>query len=80
VPDHSDGEKDLGPVIAALSLGEAAALRFRPVPSKWNQVSGSGSNGHKNPPNVLEVTLYHGDVLIMDGLISKSSIRYVAWR
>jgi hypothetical protein len=66
VSDHSDGERDLGPVVAALSLGAAAAMRFRPVPSKWPGVSDDGT-GPKKPPNVLEVTLYHGDVLIMDG-------------
>lgn len=58
--DHSDGEKDLGPVVAALSLGAPAAMSFRPVPTKW-------SGNTKKPPNDIGLALYHGDILIMDG-------------
>ncbi|KAF8513163.1 hypothetical protein BU17DRAFT_53515, partial [Hysterangium stoloniferum] len=64
---HSDGEKDLGPVVAALSLGAGASMKFRPVPTKWREAN-DGVKSPKKPPNVIELTLYHGDVLIMDGL------------
>ena len=65
---HSDGEKDLGPIIASLSLGLPATMRFRPVPSRWYSdeevVEGVI---RKSPPIVLTLTLRHGDVLIMEG-------------
>ncbi|KAH7888686.1 hypothetical protein F5I97DRAFT_1925224 [Phlebopus sp. FC_14] len=56
---HSDSEKGLGPVVASLSLGSAAAMHFR------RHVSGQK---HKNmSQNALTLILRHGDVLIMEG-------------
>lgn len=65
--DHSDGEKDLGPIVASLSLGSAATMRFRPVPSKWLPDDGLVKEGRKTPPVMIELTLRHGDVLVMEG-------------
>lgn len=62
---HSDGEKDLGPIVTGLSLGSPATMRFRPVPSKWKA---DGENGtRKLPPTVITLTLRHGDMVVMDG-------------
>lgn len=52
---HADDEKELGvnPVIASLSLGDERLLKFR----------------HQNSKQVLDVTLGHGDLLLMAGEI-----------
>lgn len=64
---HSDGEKDLGPIVASLSLGSPAIMKFRPVPSKWMSDDGQLKEGRKTPPVVIELTLRHGDALVMEG-------------
>jgi alkylated DNA repair dioxygenase AlkB len=64
---HSDGEKDLGPVVASLSLGSPALMRFRPVPGKYSPPEATDTIRRKTPPIALTLTLRHGDVLIMDG-------------
>lgn len=64
---HSDGEKDLGPIVASLSLGSPAIMKFRPVPSKWMSDDGQLKEGRKTPPVVIELTLRHGDTLVMEG-------------
>jgi 2OG-Fe(II) oxygenase superfamily len=64
---HSDGEKDLGPIIASLSLGLPATMRFRPIPSRWYSEEPVEGIVRKSPPIVLTLTLRHGDVLIMEG-------------
>jgi len=56
---HSDSERGLGPIVASLSLGSAAAMHFR-VHAHVRQ-EGEGSE------NVLTLTLRHGDVLVMEG-------------
>jgi alkylated DNA repair dioxygenase AlkB len=52
---HADDESELGnnPVIASLSLGEDRLLKFR----------------HHKRKEVLDVTLGHGDLLLMTGVI-----------
>lgn len=64
---HSDGEKDLGPIVASLSLGSSATMRFRPIPSRWSTEGLPEALVRKSPPIVLTLTLQHGDVLIMEG-------------
>ncbi|GJJ06387.1 hypothetical protein Clacol_000578 [Clathrus columnatus] len=64
---HSDGEKDLGPIVASLSLGSPAIMKFRPVPSKWMPTDGQMKEGRKTPPVIIELTLRHGDALVMEG-------------
>ena len=50
---HADDEKELGykPLIASLSLGEQRLLKFR----------------HQKSKEVLDITLSHGDLLLMAG-------------
>ncbi|ODO06332.1 hypothetical protein L198_01564 [Cryptococcus wingfieldii CBS 7118] len=55
---HDDGEPGLGPVVASLSLGSSAMLSFRPKP---------GEKQRGNPDVALNITLSHGDFMIMDG-------------
>ncbi|BEJ13652.1 hypothetical protein CspHIS471_0308260 [Cutaneotrichosporon sp. HIS471] len=55
---HDDGEHGLGPVVAALSLGSPATMSFRPKP---------GYKAAPKHPSVLNLTLMHGDVVIMAG-------------
>ncbi len=62
---HDDGEKDLGPTIATLSLGAQAEMMLRP---KSKSSIGPGRNNAKNTKaDVLKVTLNHGDIIIMHG-------------
>ncbi|BEI90583.1 uncharacterized protein CcaverHIS019_0306530 [Cutaneotrichosporon cavernicola] len=55
---HDDGEHGLGPVVAALSLGSPATMSFRPK---------LGYKAAPKSPSVLNLTLMHGDVVIMAG-------------
>lgn len=50
---HGDDEEGLGPVVASLSLGSPALMRFRPKGQKQD---------------ILSIILHHGDVLVMEGL------------
>ena len=70
---HDDGEKELGPTVAALSLGSPSFMRFRP---KWKRASpfpsikekiAAGSRGKKVYADVLEVPMKHGDIMVMHG-------------
>ncbi|TYJ58787.1 hypothetical protein B9479_000623 [Cryptococcus floricola] len=55
---HDDGEPGLGPVVASLSLGSSAIMSFRPKP---------GEKQRGNPDVALNITLSHGDFMIMEG-------------
>ncbi|TAQ86624.1 hypothetical protein B7494_g5055 [Chlorociboria aeruginascens] len=64
---HDDGESTLGPTVATLSLGSSATMCFRPKAR-----SGIGSTiGKRNAkglkPDVLRITLEHGDIMVMHG-------------
>ncbi|KAI5981104.1 hypothetical protein EDD15DRAFT_2184664, partial [Pisolithus albus] len=56
---HSDDERGVGPVIASLSLGSSAKMRFRHCRTT------EGSNQKKE--DALSFILCHGDVLVMEG-------------
>ncbi|CAK9783378.1 unnamed protein product [Cutaneotrichosporon oleaginosum] len=64
---HDDGEH----VVAALSLGSPATMSFRPKASiKVHRGGGLALSGGVNPSqpaSVLNLTLSHGDVVIMSG-------------
>ena len=64
---HDDGEKELGPTVAALSLGSPSTMKFRPKIR-----SGFGDAVPKRPSgrayqDVLEVPFKHGDMMVMHG-------------
>ncbi|KAK0628598.1 hypothetical protein B0T17DRAFT_588674 [Bombardia bombarda] len=63
----ADGEKKLGPTVAALSLGSPSTMKFRPKIK-----SGFGDSLPKNTSgsyykDVLEVPFKHGDMMVMHG-------------
>ncbi|RDW62154.1 hypothetical protein BP6252_11587 [Coleophoma cylindrospora] len=67
---HDDGEKELGPTVATLSLGAQAVMRFRPkVKSGLGAKCTSGrrtyaeKNSKRNMDCVLQITLRHGDIV-----------------
>lgn len=62
---HDDGEKELGPTVATLSLGAAAVMRFRPKRKSTIGTRGKNKTGIKQP--VLTFLLNHGDICIMHG-------------
>ncbi|KAK3330470.1 hypothetical protein B0H66DRAFT_612078, partial [Apodospora peruviana] len=65
---HDDGEMELGPTVAALSLGSPSTMKFRPklMPSDHFQGMPKKSNG-KAYLDVLEVPMKHGDMMVMHG-------------
>ncbi|KAK6199672.1 hypothetical protein LQW54_009990 [Pestalotiopsis sp. IQ-011] len=63
---HDDGEKQLGPTVATLSLGSPAVMRFRP--KKKNAIGTPGNNAKGEKPAVVTIPLYHGDICIMHGV------------
>jgi Alkylated DNA repair protein len=65
---HDDGESELGPVVAALSLGSPCTMKFRPKksqPFKW--LKRRGKHGDEVWQDFLEVTMKHGDIMVMIG-------------
>ncbi|KAK8073793.1 hypothetical protein PG994_004692 [Apiospora phragmitis] len=62
---HDDGEKELGPAVATLSLGSPAVMRFRPKRKTQLGQEGKGKRGDK--PSVISLVLKHGDIVIMHG-------------
>ncbi|KAI1873938.1 uncharacterized protein JN550_003207 [Neoarthrinium moseri] len=65
---HDDGERELGPTVASLSLGSPSVMRFRP--KKRNSIGHTPKtldDKSKNKPAVLSFPLYHGDICIMHG-------------
>ncbi|CAE6435471.1 unnamed protein product [Rhizoctonia solani] len=74
---HSDDEPGLGPVVAGLTLGSHAEMLFRyHIACKKNLIYKNGpfrpseartSDEQDSNDRVLQITLSHGDLLIMDG-------------
>ncbi|KAF2999511.1 hypothetical protein E8E14_001335 [Neopestalotiopsis sp. 37M] len=74
---HDDGEKDLGPTVATLSLGSPSIMRFRP--KKKSPIGEDGKKKKKTPNStdskrrggnkaaVISIPLFHGDIVIMHG-------------
>jgi hypothetical protein len=57
---HSDDERGLGPVVAALSLGSSAVMSFRPKgPSKSSACRGPSTPRQKNSDVALKLELRH---------------------
>ncbi|KAK0748425.1 hypothetical protein B0T21DRAFT_406945 [Apiosordaria backusii] len=51
---HDDGEKELGPVVAALSLGSPCTMRFRPKRNKdFEKTETKSSDAHKDLTNFV---------------------------
>ncbi|KAK5656211.1 hypothetical protein OQA88_4972 [Cercophora sp. LCS_1] len=68
---HDDGESELGPTVAALSLGSPSIMKFRPK-RKFLQYTDLGlappSPGPKGRyQDVLKVPMKHGDIMVMHG-------------
>ncbi|KAI8963989.1 hypothetical protein F5Y11DRAFT_317496 [Daldinia sp. FL1419] len=62
---HDDGEKELGPNVASLSLGSPSVMKFYP---KKNKTIGDTTDiGKKLRRSILSVELRHGDMLVMHG-------------
>ncbi|KAK0729879.1 hypothetical protein B0H67DRAFT_651426 [Lasiosphaeris hirsuta] len=68
---HDDGETELGPTVAALSLGSPSIMKFRPKIRKsgfGNTLPTCSSPGSKRVyKSVLEVPMKHGDMMVMHG-------------
>lgn len=68
---HDDGEKELGPTVATLSLGASATMDFRPKAKgpvgEFRGPNQSNSKGKKKKPVMLSITLDHGDLIVMHG-------------
>ncbi|KAI1140779.1 hypothetical protein F5Y05DRAFT_423688 [Hypoxylon sp. FL0543] len=58
ISPHDDGEKELGPNVATLSLGSPSVMKF--IPKK-----GSGIGDEKS--TILSFILKHGDMMVMHG-------------
>ncbi|KAL2161356.1 hypothetical protein VTH06DRAFT_8578 [Thermothelomyces fergusii] len=64
---HDDGERELGPVVAALSLGSPSTMRFRPKRNTQFFLPTHQAQGKICYKEVLEVTMKHGDMMVMVG-------------
>ncbi|KAL2130787.1 hypothetical protein VTI74DRAFT_5948 [Chaetomium olivicolor] len=64
---HDDGESELGPVIAALSLGSPSTMRFRPKRNTGFWLPTHQEQGRTCYKEILEVTMKHGDMMVMVG-------------
>ncbi|KAH8662109.1 hypothetical protein BX600DRAFT_437531 [Xylariales sp. PMI_506] len=62
---HDDGEKELGPTVATLSVGSPSVMRFRP--KKNCSIGTAGKNKKGVKPPVLSFPLFHGDICVMHG-------------
>lgn len=62
---HDDGEKELGPTVATLSLGAQAIMTLRPKAKVNLGVNSKNARGTK--PDVLKMVLRHGDLVVMHG-------------
>ncbi|KAL2017379.1 hypothetical protein VTK56DRAFT_2259 [Thermocarpiscus australiensis] len=64
---HDDGEHELGPVVAALSLGAPSTMSFRPKRKTQFFLPTHTENGRLCYKEVLEVVMKHGDMMVMIG-------------
>ncbi|KAJ2904878.1 hypothetical protein MKZ38_006919 [Zalerion maritima] len=63
---HDDGEKELGPTVATLSLGSPSVMSIRPKNRSGIQPRGNVSS-RREKPAVIRFNLYHGDMVVMHG-------------
>lgn len=64
---HDDGESELGPTVAALSLGSPSTMKFRPkLKSGFDDSLPKKASG-KAFLDILEVPMKHGDMMVMHG-------------
>lgn len=64
---HDDGEKELGPTIATLSLGSQAEMSLRPKRSAPAGIGHARNNARGTRGVALRILLNHGDIVIMHG-------------
>ncbi len=64
---HDDGEHELGPVVAALSLGSPSVMKFRPKRKTSFLLPTVQDRGNVSYKEVLEVPMKHGDMMVMAG-------------
>ncbi|KAI5925710.1 hypothetical protein F4810DRAFT_717385 [Camillea tinctor] len=62
---HDDGEKELGPTVATLSLGSPATMYFRPKKRTTLGKATKSKKGERQP--MLGFVLEHGDMVVMHG-------------
>ncbi|KAI0119492.1 hypothetical protein F4814DRAFT_458716 [Daldinia grandis] len=62
---HDDGEKELGPNVASLSLGSPSVMKF--TPKKGKNIGDPKYSGSQRKGPFLSVKLKHGDMLVMHG-------------
>ncbi|KAK6952085.1 hypothetical protein Daesc_006614 [Daldinia eschscholtzii] len=62
---HDDGEKELGPNVASLSLGSPSVMKFSP--KKGKNIGDTKDINKKKRKPVLSLLLKHGDMLVMHG-------------
>ncbi|OTB03923.1 hypothetical protein M426DRAFT_23247 [Hypoxylon sp. CI-4A] len=62
---HDDGEKELGPNVASLSLGSPSVMHF--MPKKGVNVGNTKDIDQKHRKPILSILLKHGDLLVMHG-------------
>ena len=62
---HDDGEKELGPTVATLSLGSQAVMTLRPKAKC--RVGAESKNAKGTKVDVLKMVLRHGDLVVMHG-------------
>ncbi|KAI5867639.1 hypothetical protein GGS23DRAFT_612775 [Durotheca rogersii] len=65
ISPHDDGEKEVGPNVATLSLGSPAQMRFHPKKNTNLGNPQDKSKRHRQP--MLGFLLEHGDTLVMHG-------------
>ncbi|KAH8660819.1 hypothetical protein BGZ60DRAFT_492180 [Tricladium varicosporioides] len=64
---HDDGEKELGPTVASLSLGSSATMSFRPKSKNTIQSPPQRGNAKGEKKPVLSFVIEHGDIVVMKG-------------
>ncbi|KAI1104536.1 hypothetical protein F4804DRAFT_351906 [Jackrogersella minutella] len=62
---HDDGEKELGPNVATLSLGSPSLMKF--MPKKNVDLGDNGDECKRSGRAALSIILKHGDMLVMHG-------------
>ncbi|KAI1379724.1 hypothetical protein F4677DRAFT_441925 [Hypoxylon crocopeplum] len=62
---HDDGEKELGPSVASMSLGSPSVISFSP--KKGMKLGKEIDEGNKLRGSMLSILQKHGDMLVMHG-------------